>query len=115
LNISGDKSDSASSGKFKASRQFMEWATNFLESQPPADDKLHRKQLDRLTEDWFFHHIPNSWRFLSLKTCWEIDRLAVQMWKRKPGHGFLKALQSNCALAISKIYGKCAGVKSDHA
>ena len=115
LNISGDKSDSAISGKFQASRQFMEWATNFLESQSPVDDKLHRQHLNRLTEDWFFHHISSSWRFLSLNACWEIDRLAVQLWERRPGHGFLKALQSNCVLAVLKIYGKCAGVKSDHA
>ena len=115
LNISGDQSDSAVSDKFKASRQFMEWATDFLESQPPADDKLHRRQLNRLTEDWFFNDLSHSWCFLNLKACWEIDRLAVRLWERRPGHGFLKALQSNCVLAMSKIYGKCTGVKSDPA
>jgi len=114
LNISSDKSNSASRGKLKASHLFVEWATDFFESHTFAEDKLHRKELNRLTENWFFNYVSYSWRFLSLRACWEIDRLAVRLWRRRKGHGFLKAIQSNCALAIAKIFYKCAGVRFNH-
>ena len=106
LNISSDKSDSATRSKLKASRLFVEWVIEFFEKQALADEKLRREELGRLTEDWFFHYISHSWRFLSLKTCWEIDRLAARLWGGKTGHGFLKAIQSNCVLALAKVTGK---------
>lgn len=103
-NISSDNTGELAIRKIQACREFVEWATAFLQTNPPSDRRLINGELASLFEDWFFLQMLYTHRLANLKTCLDIDNLAASSWRRQRGYGFLKAMKFNSRLVRDKIF-----------
>ncbi|HEY1663735.1 MAG TPA: glycosyltransferase family 2 protein [Verrucomicrobiae bacterium] len=103
-NISSDNSGNLAILKIQACREFIEWATAFLQRNPSSDRHLVNGELAALFEDWFFLQMIYTRRLANFKTCLEVDKLASSSWHRQRGYGFLKTLKFNTRLFRDRIF-----------
>lgn len=105
-NISTDNSFAMALQKLQACLKFVEWAAAFLEKNPPTEGPLTNAQLAALLEDWFFMQMIYRRQLMSLKSSLEVDSLAVSVWRRPRGYGFLKTMKFNWELAREKVFNR---------
>ena len=105
-NISTNNSFGLALKKLEACRQFVEWAANFLKKNPPTEGPLVNGELAALLEDWFFMQMVYRRQLMSLRSSFQVDRLAASSWRRPRGYGFLKTMKFNYNLACDKIFNR---------
>ncbi|MGH8023625.1 MAG: glycosyltransferase family 2 protein [Limisphaerales bacterium] len=105
-NISTDNSPGMAVQKLEACRQFVEWAADFLEKNPPTDGPLSHEELAALLEDWFFMQMIYRRQLMSLRSSLDVDDLAASAWRRPRGYGFLKTMKFNWTLARERLLSR---------
>jgi len=105
-NISTDNSFAMAIQKLQACRKFVEWATDFLQNNPPTDGPLTNGELAALLEDWFFMQMIYRRQLMSFRSSLDVDHLAASVWHRPRGYGFLKTMKFNWTLAREKVLSR---------
>ncbi|HEX3627600.1 MAG TPA: glycosyltransferase family A protein [Verrucomicrobiae bacterium] len=105
-NISTDNSVAMAIQKHQACRKFVQWASDFLEKNPPTAGPLTNGKLAVLLEDWFFMQMIYRHQLMSLRSSMDVEDLAVSLWRRPRGYGFLKTMKFNCTLAREKVFNR---------
>lgn len=101
-NITSDGSRGAMAEKIRASSEFIPWAMDFFGAHDPA----RAGEAVALSQRWFFHYVSCGWHFLSMRTCWRIEKLCSRAWGWWPGGGFLKAMRFNFKVGVMKVTGR---------
>jgi glycosyltransferase involved in cell wall biosynthesis len=101
-NVSNDSSAKTTARKITASAEFVLWAMDYFERHA----KPEKAEAARLSERWFLNYVSSCWRFLSLRTCLEMDALWMKAWGGRRGWGFLKGLKLNVTLAAQKVLNR---------
>lgn len=105
-NISTDNSFAMAIQKLQACRKFVEWAADFLKKNSPTEGVLTNGDLAVLLEDWFFMQMIYRRQLMSFKSSLDVDSLAVSVWHRPRGYGFLKTMKFNWGLAREKVFSR---------
>jgi glycosyltransferase involved in cell wall biosynthesis len=105
-NISTDNSFAMALQKLQACRKFVEWAADFLKKNPPTEGPLTNGELAELLEDWFFMQMLYRRQLMSFRSSLDVDDLAVSVWRRPRGYGFLKTMKYNWTLAREKVFNR---------
>lgn len=105
-NISTDNSFAMAIQKLQACRKFVEWAADFLKKNPPTEGALTNGDLAALLEDWFFMQMIYRRQLMGFKSSLDVDSLAVSVWHRPRGYGFLKTMKFNWGLAREKVFSR---------
>ncbi|HUA65798.1 MAG TPA: glycosyltransferase family A protein [Alphaproteobacteria bacterium] len=105
-NISTDNSLAMAIQKHQACRKFVEWAADFLRRNLPTEGALTNGELAALLEDWFFMQMIYRRQLMSVKSSLDVDELAVSVWRRPRGYGFLKTMKFNWNLAREKVLNR---------
>lgn len=105
-NISTDNSLAMAIQKLQACRKFVEWAADFLKENPPTEGPLTNGELAELLEDWFFMQMLYRHQLMSFRCSLDVDNLAVSVWQRPRGYGFLKTMKYNWTLAREKVFSR---------
>jgi glycosyltransferase involved in cell wall biosynthesis len=105
-NISTDNSIAMAIQKHQACRRFVQWAADFLEKNQPTAGPLTNGKLAVLLEDWFFMQMIYRHQLMSFRSSLDVDELAVSLWRRPRGYGFLKTMKFNCTLAREKVFNR---------
>jgi glycosyltransferase involved in cell wall biosynthesis len=94
-NITSADSTPVFSRKILASRMFIAWAREFLAKEKLGPQGFGRKELDAMTEAWFFRWLFFMRTRLSWQICSEVDRFATEVWQYPRGYGWLRCLLWN--------------------
>jgi glycosyltransferase involved in cell wall biosynthesis len=105
-NISTTNSFELAVKKLQACREFVEWAAEFLKTNPPTDGNLTNGERAALLEDWFFMQMIYRRQLMTLKSGLQVDQLATSSWRRPRGYGFLKTMKFNYNLACDKVFSR---------
>jgi glycosyltransferase involved in cell wall biosynthesis len=101
-NITSMTTASMLSPKIIASRMFIEWVNEFL-ADGTSVKKFTQKELDAMTEAWFFRWLFFMRTRLALRICLQVDRFASEVWHYPRGYGLAKCLAWNSRLVFEAI------------
>jgi glycosyltransferase involved in cell wall biosynthesis len=102
-NITSVTSTAMLSRKIQASRMFIEWARQFLAGEGSGGKKFTCRELDAMTETWFFRWLLFMRTRLSWQICSEVDRFASEVWRHPRGYGWMKCLFWNSRMILEAV------------
>jgi glycosyltransferase involved in cell wall biosynthesis len=109
-NITSVTTASVLSRKIIASRMFIEWVNEFLTAGKSDDKKFSQKELNTMTEAWFFRWLFFMRTRLNLSICLQVDRFASEAWQYPRGYGLTKCFAWNCRLIVAAIWRRIRGI-----
>ncbi|HEY5297436.1 MAG TPA: glycosyltransferase family A protein [Verrucomicrobiae bacterium] len=105
INITSVTTTSVFRRKIIASGLFIEWVNQFL-AEGTSRKKFTSKELNAMTEAWFFRWLYFMRTRLGLTICLQVDQFASQVWGYPRGYGWIRCLVWNCRLILEAIRRK---------
>lgn len=99
FNITGTSSFKTGNRKIIASTIYFRWLKNFFQTHAPAK----WTEAARVSENWLREYLAKMWSYLGWRTCFALDAVAKEVWRRPRGWGFAKAMEVNGRLGMHKI------------